>query len=188
VPDEVSVVGVGDDDRFCRTSRPELSSVRLPTGEVGRQAAELLLSLLDAGAAPPSPILLPPADVVARESSGESAVSQPDVAAALSFISKHIRRRLTVQHVVDHLAISRRALERQFIDVLGRTPLEEIRRVRIRRAKQLLMETDLTLPEIARECGFIRHQRLANAFKAATGMTPSVFRARTLSAIIRRGR
>jgi len=80
--------------------------------------------------------------------------------------------------MVDALAVSRRTLERKFAQVLGRTPSEQIRHARISHAKQLLIETDLSLREVARRSGFVWQQRLANILREDCKMTPVEFRKR----------
>jgi LacI family transcriptional regulator len=59
---------------------------------------------------------------------------------------------------------------------LGRSPHQEIRRVQIQRACELLVETDLTVAEIARQCGFTRPTYFMREFRNRAGKTPSQFR------------
>lgn len=178
VPEEVSVVGVDDDPLLCMTAWPQVSSVASAGFKVGQAALEVVRAIAEGEPAPPEPLLFPPTGLVVRGSSSEVAIADADVAAAVNFIRTHVRRRLTVEDLVDVAAVSRRTLERKFLDALGRTPLEEIRRARVAHAKRLLTETDLTLPEVARRSGFIRHQRLTNVLKADCGLTPTQFRAK----------
>jgi len=83
---------------------------------------------------------------------------------------------LTVHDLVRETSISRRRIERRFREQFGSTPLDEIRRVRIQRAKQLLTETDLDMPQLAKAAGFGDARRLSVVFKAETGQCPSAFR------------
>jgi LacI family transcriptional regulator len=61
---------------------------------------------------------------------------------------------------------------------LGRTPKEEILRVRFREVERLLRETDLTIDAIAAQTGFAHSHYLPAAFKSAYGQTPGEFRGR----------
>ncbi len=76
------------------------------------------------------------------------------------------------------LPVQRRSLERKFRRVLGRSPLEEIRRVRVDLAKQLLCSTDLPMPIVARRSGFSEAKQLSQVFRSLVGMTPTSYRAR----------
>ena len=67
-------------------------------------------------------------------------------------------------------------LEYKFRDLVGHTILEEIRRVRVQRVKQLLTDTDLAMPAIARRSGFSTPQRMSVVFRQVTGLTPSAYR------------
>ena len=62
--------------------------------------------------------------------------------------------------------------------MLGRTPAEEIRRVRLERVKQLLADTDMPIPSVAAASGFGSREYLARAFKQETGLSPRQYRNR----------
>jgi LacI family transcriptional regulator len=67
-------------------------------------------------------------------------------------------------------------LEGRFCKVLGRTPHDEIARVRFDRVRQLLRETRLPLEEIARRSGFRNAEYLATSFRREFGISPSSYR------------
>jgi LacI family transcriptional regulator len=176
VPEDVAVLGVDNDDLICELARPSLSSVVVPAERVGYEAAALLERLL-AGAAPPrDPVLIPPPGVVARQSSDALAITDPDVAAALRHLRGHAAGPLRVADILRAVPVSRRALERRFRAALGRGLAEEIRRVRVERAKDLLVATDLTMAEVAEQAGFASQQQLSRVFLRETGATPTAFR------------
>ncbi|MGC3992097.1 MAG: helix-turn-helix transcriptional regulator [Chthoniobacteraceae bacterium] len=74
--------------------------------------------------------------------------------------------------------MSRRTLEIRFQKLLGRSPAEEILRVRLGHVKRLLAGTALTLKEIASRTGFEHAEYLSVLFKRESGMTASEFRRR----------
>ena len=84
---------------------------------------------------------------------------------------------LSVPDLLELVPISRVSLERRFRRVLGRTPLQEIRRVRISQARQLLAATDLPLKAISELCGYAAPTRLIESFQLETGQSPSEYRA-----------
>jgi LacI family transcriptional regulator len=61
---------------------------------------------------------------------------------------------------------------------LGRTPNQEILRVRIRRIQELLLETDLPLEAIARSTAFRSQGYLSDVFLRETGQRPAEYRRR----------
>lgn len=178
VPEDVAIVGVDNDVIMCQLCHPPLSSVATPSVRIGYEAAALLARLM-AGEKPPNgPVVVAPNGVVTRQSSDVLAVDDEVVADALRYIRDHGSEPINVGSVVDYLAVSRRRLEQRFRSVLGRTPADEIRRVRIERACKLLATTDVSLSAIAMECGFSDAPRLTKVFRRETGTTPSEFRHR----------
>ena len=59
---------------------------------------------------------------------------------------------------------------------MGRTPGQELQRVRIERAKRLLAEGDYKLAMLASLCGYRNANSFCVAFKQAMGMSPKQFR------------
>ena len=176
VPEEVAVVGVENDETLCQMATPRLSSVAFDGDRVGYEAAALLAELMRGEPPPAEPLVIPPQGIVTRQSSDIVAIADPHVAAALRFIREHACHGLAVTEVVRQIGISRTALERKMKASIGRTPGEEIVRVRFARVKALLLETDLTLASIATRCGMEHPQYMAEAFKKQFGMTPGAYR------------
>jgi LacI family transcriptional regulator len=176
VPDDVGVLGVDDDDLYCMTTSPQLSSVITPGRQVGQQALTVLLDVLSGGKEVPRRTLIPPPGIMVRGSSSDFALQDADVIAAVRFIRENASRGLTVGRVVDHVLLSRRTLERRFFMTLSRTIRDEIRQAKINCAKRLLIDTDLSYAEVARKSGLLQQQQLSRLIKLATGSTPVQFR------------
>jgi LacI family transcriptional regulator len=121
-------------------------------------------------------ILLPPQGVVTRLSSDHLAVDDPEVAAAMRFITEHMKDGIGVEQLTRALNVSRRGLERRFRRVLGRTPGQEIRRMQIDRVKALLAGTDLSMPQTAASAGFSSAKQLSETFTRETGLAPTIYR------------
>lgn len=178
VPDEVAILGAGNDELECTLAAPALSSVAVPSQQIGYEAAALLDRLMSGGAAPGRPLFLPPLHVITRYSTDVTAVDDETVQAALRYIRRHTSERITVSRLASDIAVSRRLLERRFRDLLGRSVLEEINRVRVERAKELLTETNLPITVVADQAGFPSVSRMDVMFARAAGMSPSAYRAR----------
>lgn len=176
IPYEVVVLGVDNDELFCELSDPPLSSIARDTEAAGFEAAAVLDRMMSGRETKHSRIIVHPTHVVARLSSDILAIEDPEVAKALSFIKCHSRQRTQVDEVAEAVAMSRRNLHRRFVKTLGRTVHKEIRRTRVDLVVQMLLETDMTVSQIAYELGWSSEKHIAREFKAIKGVTPLVFR------------
>jgi LacI family transcriptional regulator len=176
VPDDVAVVGVDNDPVLCELADPPLSSVAPDTHRTGYVAAELLDRLMAGERVPSEPHLIGPVGVVARRSTDALAIEDPDVSAAVRFIREHACDGISMTQVLDAVPLSRRALETRFRRLLGRTPHDEIVRVQVQRARELLTQTDLPLKAIADRVGIPHAEYLNVVFKRVTGQPPGAYR------------
>ena len=177
VPEEVAVVGVENEESLCTMASPPLSSVRFNTERIGYEAAALLDRLLVGEPPPEEPLLIEPIGIVKRGSSDIIATEDREIARAVRYIRENACSGISVRDILAQLPISRSALERRMRAALDRSPNEEIVRVRIERAKQLLAETDLPLAGVAHRSGFRSTPYLVEVFKRKTGVTPGDYRA-----------
>ena len=155
-----------------------LSSIAIPAAKIGFEAARLLEAAIN-GKRPPRMKTLPPLCVVPRATTDVANVEDDKVAEAMQFIKANVARPIQVEDVLDHVAMSRRSLERRFRATLGRSIASEIRRTHVERAKQLLTNTTLSIEDVARASGFTNVTLLGVVFRRYTGDTPSAFRARS---------
>jgi LacI family transcriptional regulator len=176
VPDEVAVVGVDNAETFCELCNPPLSSVAPNAERIGYEAAALLDRLMAGRNLPKQDLLIEPLGVVTRQSSDVFAMEDTLVARAVRFIRDHACEGITVADVLREARCSRSVLERRFRQQLGRSPQAEIRAVVLDRVKQLLLDTDWTLPRIAAAVGIEHGEYLSVLFKRRTGQTPGEFR------------
>jgi LacI family transcriptional regulator len=182
VPEDVAVLAGDEDDLICEACVPSISGLARTSERIGYRAAALLDHLMRGGRAPRRPILIEPTGVITRQSTAMLAIDDPDLASAISFIRDHATEGIQVPDVLRAVSVSRRWLERRCQTALGRTPAAEIRRVRVERAKHLLAETELRMPDVAAAAGFTSHEYFAQAFKAHAGQSPLRYR------ILARGR
>jgi len=178
VPEEVAIIAGGYDRLMCGLSDPPLTTVDDAEYQVGYEAAALLDRMMAGESPPQSPILLRATGVTARQSTDVVAINDELVSDAIRFIREHAHEPIGVQDVLTQVPLSRRMLEMRFRDVLDRSPSAEIRRVRLERAKHLLLETDLPVPRVAFASGFAESGTLARAFRKAFGESPSSYRSR----------
>jgi len=149
-----------------------------PWRRIGYEAANLLDRMLEGEQIVPRIITVPPICVVERQSTDSIAVSDPEVGAAVRHIREHAHERTTVEDVRKVVPFGRRSLEKRFRASLDRSPLEEIRRVHIERANQLLEATDLSINDVARRSGFGGSTWFTEAFHDLVGESPAQYRKR----------
>jgi LacI family transcriptional regulator len=169
---------VNNDDLLCESAWPPLSSVEVDYSRMGYLAARHMDEMLNGKRMKRSQqyVLLPPLEVVQRQSTDVLAVNNADVAEAIRYIREHACRPCTVPDVLNHVPVGRRWLERQFNSTLGRTPHDEIIRVRIDAAQRLLLQPEISLDEIAARCGFSAYQNFIRTFRHVAGITPAAYR------------
>ncbi len=153
VPEEVAILGAGNDPLECEISSPPLSSIRLPTRRIGRRAAALVKALIGGAPAPAKAEILQPLNVVGRASTALS-TGDEQLKEVIDFLRRHLDEPITVSYAARRLGIGRRRLERRFADCFGWGPGEQLMRLRIERARQLLVDTDSPISRIAAESGF----------------------------------
>jgi LacI family transcriptional regulator len=159
------------DDLFCEVSTPPLSSISvLAPGHSRRDAKSHDWRPSPAKAAHARP----PHGVVSRQSTDVLSIDDPTVVRALRYI--HMPITALWSTTLREVPISRRSLEIQFRSYLGRSPAEEIRRIRLDRGRQLLGRRELSITEIALACGFSNATRFGVAFRKCFGTTPRAFR------------
>jgi LacI family transcriptional regulator len=176
VPDQVAVVGAGNDEVLCNLAEPPLTSVKLNFELLGYEAASLLDQLMKGKRQPDKPTTIKPLGVATRRSTDIVAIDDALTAQALRYIQDQACNGIKVAEVVAHCGASRRVLELNFEKFVGISPHEYIVRRKIARVKQLLLETDYSLDTIATKCGFPHAPYLSVLFKKNTGQTPGEFR------------
>jgi len=177
IPDDVAVLGVDNELPHCEMCNPPLSSIATDAEQIGYQAGALLDQLMSGQTPSPRRVLIPPLGIVVRQSTDVTATTDAHVAKAVRYIRQHAGEEIDVGDILRHVGISRTALDKRFLKALGHSPHEEIRRVRLKRVRELLAESDLKLEIIAERCGFRHGEYLGAVFRSEFGQTPGEFRA-----------
>ena len=175
VPEEVALLSIGNDPILCENQSVTLSSIDQNLERGGYEAAAMLDRLMEGKPPPRTPILVPPAGIVTRQSTDTRAVAEPTLRRALELIGDNLSRPYGADQLADALGLPRFKVDRLFAAGLGRSVGSEILRQRIARAKLLLKSRKLTLSDIARQIGFCHASHLSNSFKRATGLSPKAW-------------
>ena len=199
VPQDVAIMGIGNDRVVCENQAVPLSSVDHDLERNGYEGAALLDKLMSDRRNPQTlkhsntqtlkhpntqtpkhsntqTLLIPPRGIVVRKSTDTLAADDPLLADALREIARRLPTAFGVNEVADALHVSRTQLDKLFAEKFARSIGKEIVRQRIERAKKLLTETDKPMKEIAALCGFCNAGYFTNTFRTATGVTPKAWR------------
>lgn len=176
IPEEVAILGVGNDELHCPFAPVPLSSVNDNACGIGQQACLVLERMMNGAAAPADGMTVFPLGVVTRQSTDVVAVEHPQVSQALKLIREHYRDPMTAEGIISGVPMSRRRLHDAFIRTIGRSVADEITRLRIEHAKRLLAETTEKQSQVALQAGFRNDARLVLVFTRVTGMTPGEYR------------
>ncbi|WP_437193481.1 substrate-binding domain-containing protein [Planctomicrobium sp. SH527] len=176
VPEEVAIVGADNDETLCSLSSPPLSSIPHDAQRIGYKAAWLLDQLMAGNPTTEDAILIPPLPIVMRRSSDVLAIDDSQLAMAIQLIRRSACLGHSVNEVLREVPISRSMLERKMREYLGRSPHEEMMRVRLERATHLLRSTELPLDQIAAKSGFSTAQYFCTVFQKMMGSTPIGYR------------
>jgi LacI family transcriptional regulator len=178
VPEAYSVLGVDNDSLLGINSKVSLSSIELAGEKVGYEAAALLDRLYSNPKLPRKDILIPPLKVHTRQSTDILAVDDEYVRKALHILQREYQHSVHLGQLVQKVGLSRRMLEIRFKKAMGRTMYEELIRLRLERAKELLVTTDLPILRIAEQVGWPESRHLSNTFKKQYQTTPREWRKR----------
>lgn len=100
----------------------------------------------------------------------------------LERVREHLQTRfadpLSLDDVARHAGMSRSAFVRKFKRLCGRTPMEELRQIRLHEARNLILSRDLPLKTIAAQVGIGDEYQLSKQFRRQFGVSPSRIRNR----------
>jgi AraC-like DNA-binding protein len=106
-----------------------------------------------------------------------AAAANPELGRVIAAISDKPEADHTLQSLADIAGMSRASFAEQFRKAFGRTPMDYVKEVRLRRAARFLAATDLPVKTIASRVGFDSRSYFSRAFKTFAGVDPAGFRA-----------
>ncbi|HEX6226106.1 MAG TPA: DNA-binding transcriptional regulator [Chryseolinea sp.] len=180
IPDEVAVLGVDNDETICDLSDTPLSSIELDAEKGGYEAARLMERMVAEKTCYAPDVVVKATQVVTRHSTDIFASKDKYIVSALKYIHGNLDKNLKVDQVLKEVPLSRRSLEKRFMLTTGYPVYEYIYNQRIERFTQLLLETDMTIFEIALDLGLSDSKNIARQFKQVKGLTPMEYRKKHL--------
>lgn len=174
VPEKLSILSVRESPA-CGLPTNELTAIVEPNHELGFQAARSLDRLMNGYPLPTQSILVDAKTVVER-STTPSHSSDRNIVRALRFIEENATRCITVSDLMKFQTTSRVTFERKFRQQVGCSPGDQIRKVRVNIAKELLSSTSDSISMVGNKCGFDSTSKFSSFFTAAVGISPRRFR------------
>lgn len=176
IPEDVAIIVLDKDVQQTAALSPvPITGIVLDSWMQGYVAAEVLHKKLLGEAAERKRSYIHPKGINKRESTGHLSESDPVMAKALSYIRANYTKAIGVSDVVDAVGASRRVVEMRFREILDRGVGEEINRLRMEAAKNLLKEKRHKIAEVAEMAGFTSLHYFSAAFKRSTGVSPRAY-------------
>ena len=174
IPEQIQIVGVDNEVEICENMRPTLTSILPDFYGAGYLAAQMLDDIFANGRPRKTrKATYGVKSVIIRGSTQDIRGGGRIVNMAKEFIRLHAHERITVGDVASALNVSRRTLEKRFLEILSHGVADTIRTERLERVRRLLTETNRTISDIALDSGFASPTHLAGLFKRSFGFTMS---------------
>jgi AraC family transcriptional regulator, alkane utilization regulator len=103
-------------------------------------------------------------------------LNDPHVGRAIALLHAEPARAWTVDELADQVAISRAALAKRFVELVGEAPMQYLAGWRMHLARRLLHESTLSLAEIAARVGYESEAAFNRAFSRVVGTPPGTWR------------
>jgi LacI family transcriptional regulator len=175
IPEEVGVISIGEDPLLLNQTIPPLTAVDEDGFRIGRMCAKVLQGSI-MGKPPSGWIKVKPPGIVRRGSTEMSASADPIVGRALKYMAENLANLDNIGQMAKSIHTSPATLLRRFKEFRDCSPAEELRKLRLQRALELIRSTDRSFAEISEECGYGLQSALSRAIRTATGKSPSEIR------------
>ena len=187
IPQELVVIGVDNDELYCETSVPTITSIAPNHVRLGELAAKELKRLMtvsrrsqkaSAGKAAESPpvISLTSHKIIERQSSRSIPPASQLVEHAIAFIRQNSTKGIGAFDVAAHLGVSRRLADLRFRQMTGKSILGAILDRRFDELKRHLRDSDVSIEKLITACGFKTISNAKNLFKKRYGVSMREYR------------
>ena len=174
-PDDLSILGVDNEEFTCRHTIPPLASIQPDFEQAGFLAAKALHGLLERHSTH-NRLTYSIRGLASRESMGPARSAGRLVARAMELIKDPKTHVTDIESLARQLGVSRRLLDLRFREIRSQTMLEAITDIRMERACSLLRSTNLSISEICAASGLGSGTYPMRAFRRRFGMTMGDYR------------
>lgn len=176
IPEEISLLGVDNDELICHLSDPPISSIVTDVEKGGYEAGRLIDRMISGEIKEPFNIIIQPTRFELRKSTEKYDISNEYISQVVNFIEDHFTADIDIEGLTERVPLSRRNLEVKFKEEMGTSIYQFILSCRIDYFAHLLLTTDRTLFDLALESGFNDCKNIVRIFKKMKGCTPVEYR------------
>ena len=176
IPEEISVLGVDNDELLCGISDPPISSVELDVERGGYNTCALLHRQILGGTRQPFNVVINPMEIIQRQSSYIYNIKDPNVSKIVDYIDANYKSNLDVNRILEIVPLSRRSIETKFRKEMGTSIYQYILKNRVEHFAHLLLTSDRPVFEIADEVGFADNGNFSRVFRKIKGCSPLEYR------------
>ena len=172
IPEEISLLGVDNDDLICNLSDPPISSIVTDVEKGGYETGRLIDRMLKEEINEPFDIIVKPARIELRKSTEKYDISNDYISEVVNYIEDNFTKEINIESLTELVPLSRRNLEVKFKEEMGTTIYQFILNCRIDYFADLLISSERTLYDMALESGFNDCKNISRIFKKHKGYTP----------------
>ncbi len=176
IPDEISLLGVDNDELICNLSDPPISSIILDVEKGGYEAGKLIHQLIKKEKNEPFNIVINPTRIEGRLSSEKYNIENKYILKVVKQIENNFTSEISIDAFTRLVPLSRRNLEVKFKKELGMTIYQFILSCRVEYLAYLLLTSDRSISDLAFESGFNEIKNVSRIFKKFKNYSPIEFR------------
>ena len=176
IPEEISLLGVDNDELICNLSDPPISSIALDVEGGGYNAGRLIHRLILKERNEPFNIVINPTHFELRQSTEKFDISNPHILEVVEFIENNFTNEISIDSLTHLVPLSRRNLEVKFKNEMGTSIYQFILNCRVDLLANMLIATDRSLYDLALEVGFNDCKNISRIFKKFKNHSPIEYR------------
>lgn len=176
IPDELSLLGVDNDELICNLSYPSISSIVTDDERGGYNTGEMLHRLIINKKNSPFNIVIDPLRIELRQSTEKFNVSDEHILNVINYIDENISSNISIDDLTKLVPLSRRSLEMKFKNTMDNSIYQYILDSKMEQIADLLITTDRNLLDLALSMGFNDVRNVYRIFKKHTGYSPLEYR------------
>ena len=182
IPSQLVLLGVDNDEFYCTSTSPQISSIEFDAENEGCAAMELLRKIMAARKSGSSRTICCGSvkRIVERESTRPPAPTAYLIERAMKFISENATKGIGPNDVAAHLGVSRTLLDLRFRETGNMAVGRQILEKRLATLSSMLRRSKVPISRMIKECGFGSVNHAKAVFKKRFGTTMREWRVANL--------